>query len=170
VAIETVNTVKNEFHRDNGIWPALGIVVLLCQDTPVADIVEVMVEQFTESTDKIHPDAKECVARLVVYGDPEELQMPGRSGGVSMPGTESKIDRFVRIRGEERKASLRKILESDLPDQDKKDVMDVFVAIMDAVNAWIRKEDRFINPQVVDTALSEFLDESRRINRRMGGE
>jgi hypothetical protein len=188
LGLEMVDRVKGEFHRDNGIWPAVGVVVLLLEDTPVAEIVDVVVEQFRECADRIHPDAKRCVSRVAVFGDPDEhqglgcsadipepeaekggsdeFQVPERLDAVSEPKAENRIDRFVRIKGEERKVTLKRIVESDLSDQDKKDVMGVLVAIGDAVNAWVRKEDRFVSPQVLETALSEFLDEFGRIKRR----
>jgi hypothetical protein len=80
----------------------------------------------------------------------------------------SKIDRLIQIRKEERNVTIQRINASDLSDRDNRDVTNVFVTIQEAVNAWVRKEDRFVKPQVLDAALSELLYEFRRINERLG--
>ena len=75
----------------------------------------------------------------------------------------------IEIQRIERAESLRQIEALDLPEEVRDEVYGLWRAVQEAVNAYARKEDRWIDERVLPITFRLIADEHERITRRARG-
>jgi hypothetical protein len=67
----------------------------------------------------------------------------------------------------EREATMRTIERLPLSEEARADIYGLWQAVQEAINAYARREDRWIDEQVVPTTLRLMADEHERVLRRL---
>lgn len=73
----------------------------------------------------------------------------------------------IAVQRVEREATMVRIVALPLPEKAKGDVYGLWQAVQEAVNAYVRKEDRWIDERVLPATLRLMADEHERIVARV---